>query len=101
MDEDWNAPYDQCYWFGEVWRQTHTPGSEWPWGFQVDEGKLYQDGRLCVPSTLVPRVIRAHHAASGHAGSHKLWPQLKTRFAFPPKSQARKLSQRIPTQCAV
>ena len=99
MEEDWASAYQQCYWFGELWRDTQDPAKEWPWGVQVDHGKLYQEGKLCVPTDLVPRVIRAHHAAIGHPGVWKLWPQICHRYALPPRAKASKLCRTITQQC--
>jgi len=99
MEENWASAYDGCYWFGELWRATQDPAKEWPWGVQVDHGKLYQEGKLCIPSELVPRVIRAHHAAIGHPGVWKLWLHICHRYAFLPRAKASKLCRTITQQC--
>ena len=101
MDEDWSAAYQSCYWFQEMWRQVHDPSCQWPWAVQLDHGKLYREGRLCVPSALVARVIRAHHAAAGHISGRRLWPQLCIRYNFPPRSKASTVGRSISTQCAI
>ena len=101
MDEDWSQAYDNCYWFSETWHQVQDPSRDWPWGFQLHQRKLYTDGRLCVPTSLVPRVLRAHHAAAGHPSGPKLWPQLTNRYQFPPKAQAYKFCQLVSRQCGI
>ena len=100
MDEDWSPAYSTCYWFSETWKSVNAPVSEWPQGVQLSHGKMYRDGRLCVPGDLVPRVIREHHAVAGHPGGQKLWPVLTTRYSFPPRSRASILCGKICVQCA-
>ena len=101
MDEDWSSAYDDCYWFGELWRLIHTPGSDWPRGLQLDHGKMYQDGQLCLPTSLTARVMRAFHAAAGHPGREKLQSLLQPRYAVSPRSRAPTLCQDISLQCII
>ena len=101
MDENWEAAYDQCYLFGETRKETQDTDKPWPHGIQRHQDKLYQEGRLCVPSALVPRVIRAHHAAAGHPSGPKLWPQLGTRYAFPPRSGASRFCKTVSRECGI
>ena len=101
MEQDWGQAYEQCYWFGEWWRKTHANEGEWPERVQVEKGKMYHEGRLCVPFELAARVIREHHAAIGHPGGEKLWKHIQHRYSFPPRSLAYRLAQQIPPQCVV
>ena len=101
MDEDWSSAYDDCYWFGELWRLTHTLGSDWPRGLQLDHGKMYQDGQLCLPTSVPARVMRAIHAAAGHPGREKLHSLMQPRYAVSPRSTASTLCRDIPLQCTI
>ena len=101
MDIDWSLAYDQCYWFGAWWKATQSHDKPWPEDVQVHKGKMYHDGRLCVPLELAGKVIRQHHTAIGHPGGDKLWTHLLTRYSFPPAARASALARQIPTQCVV
>ena len=40
MDENWEAAYDQCYWFGETWKETQDADKPWPHGIKRHQDKL-------------------------------------------------------------
>lgn len=56
--------------------------------FELINGILYwrlRDGRLvlCLPDTLVPRVLHAAHDSAGYWGFDKTWAMVKDRFYRP------------------
>ena len=56
--------------------------------FELINGILYwrlRDGRLvlCLPDTLVPRILHAAHDSAGHWGFEKTWSIIKDRFYRP------------------
>ena len=56
--------------------------------FELVNGILYwplRDGRLvlCLPDTLIPRVLRAAHDSAGYWGFGKTWSIMKDRFFCP------------------
>ena len=62
---------------------------------------MYYEGRLCIPSDLVAKVIREHHATIGHPGGEKLWKHIEHRYNFPPQAKACELAKKIPSQCII
>ena len=76
-ETSWAPWYLACPRFSEPWKATQT-GRVWPEHYQLSQdGKtLFFKNRQCVPTPLIPYVVREHHEASGHTGSDKLKAEL-------------------------
>ena len=70
----WASHYEPCPTDSAVLAGVNGDG-DWPVGYVLcsfggmgSRDKLYLGALLCVPSALVPFVVREHHASTGHAG---------------------------------
>ena len=99
MDEDWGPHYTSSAEFGATWLTIRTPGAAWPQGHQLHRDKLYLHGKLCVPETLVHRVLREFHVTSGHLGAHKVVAQLYHRLHLPPGTRSKLILETLRTHC--
>ena len=61
---------------GDAWRAAGRGRDSWPEGVRIWEDRMYLNGRLCVPTELTGRLIRAHHAVVGHVVGDKLVTEL-------------------------
>ena len=83
LEEDWREEYEACPVWGPVLNLVEDKSvDDWPKGVRFQNGRLYQDGLLCVPQGLMGRVIRAHHGMAGHSGATRLWHQMGRWYAF-------------------
>ena len=81
---DWTNDYMGDSMFNEVFenlksKDAHKDGfySE----YSLDGGKLWMEGKLCVPDALAPRVSNWWHKwESPHAHGRRLWSMIKHRF---------------------
>ena len=80
--EDWTEAYRSSTEWGSDAIAIFDGGS-WPTDFQVRQNKLFRDGRILVPETLVRRVIWAQHARTGHFGRKRLVMEFNRPFVFP------------------
>ena len=55
-----------------MWKEkfvaTQDPQGDWPEGIQLFNDRIYEGGKLCVPTPLQNRVIYDHHKFLGHVG---------------------------------
>ena len=75
MDETWDEDYKRC----PVWNGAFhdiTTGGTWPEGYVYDNGRLYFQGKLRIPSDRVVPVIQWHHYQVGHPGGERLWTEM-------------------------
>ena len=81
---DWTSDYLQDPMFKEVFgnlksKDAHRDGifAE----YSLDGGKLWMEGKLCVPDALAPRVLNWWHKwESPHAHGRRLWSMIKHRL---------------------
>ena len=75
---DWSAWYEKCTHFTSAWKETHTK-DEWPRDYALTpDGKyLFYQGKKCVPTALVPYVIREHHEETGNTGRQQFMTELQ------------------------
>ena len=84
MDENWAASYQKSARWSTSWAEVTSAEGTWPEGFLFVDGKLFSEGKLCVPEDLANRVIREHHVAAAHAVGRRFIAELKRRFVFSP-----------------
>ena len=99
MEEDWGDAYSSCPRWGEVMKQVKNSTGVWPKGVHFRKGRLYQDGRLCIPESFTQQVIRTHHAQVGHPGGERLWAELGRWYLFAYESEAKGYTDRVQTEC--
>ena len=81
---DWTSDYLQDPMFKEVFgnlksKDAHKDGI-FP-EYSLDGGKLWMEGKLCVPDALAPRVLNWWHKwESPHAHGRRLWSMIKHRL---------------------
>ena len=83
LDQAWAEHYVASPQWAEVWDQTHSPKGRWPKHIRLIGDKLYLDGKLCLPESLVLNVLAAHHEFMGHLGSARLVAEAQRRYALP------------------
>jgi hypothetical protein len=76
LSQDWSLEYENDLAFTEEWTAITTGWGDWPSGFKLFSRKLYFRVKLCVPTTLVPDVLRVHHEWVGHVGNDRLLPEV-------------------------
>ena len=62
---------------------------------------MYIADRLCVPESLVDRLIRSLHVQVGHVGSHRMHKEMRLRFIFPSAGDAERTADRVRQACDV
>ena len=86
MMEDWKKAYALCKSWGKLWASCHQNGAQWPSGVQlrgVNKQFMYKDGKLCVPDTLLSKLVHQWHEILGHCGVEKMIRDMKSRFLTP------------------
>jgi len=101
MDEDWSGDYECCPFFAEPWMLTTNGEIDWPREYQVYNGKMYYQERLCIPTGLVYEVLRIHHEWVGHVGNDRLLPEVLRRYCIPPSLRVERMIQDIRRKCLV
>ena len=100
-DGDWGWWYENCNEFGPPWSLTKS-GNVWPEGFQVGEnGRLFHDGKMCVPTGVTNVVLQKHHNAVGHLGGERLIAELDRWFEFGDPPAVKKVAGEIIKRCGV
>ena len=84
MAENWDEAYEKCPVLGPVWDHVTRGAEPWAVGYQVRGGKLYHDGLLCIPESMITRVLREHHQWNAHVSNHRLMHDIGLRYEFPP-----------------
>ena len=89
-----------CPEFSTPWNKISTGRpEEWPADFQRDGDFMFFQTKLCVPTNLLPKVVRDLHLASGHMSQQKLYTEMLRRYAVPSPSKTRTLTQEVTTRC--
>ena len=83
LDEPWTNHYLRSALFNSWWRNTETPQAPWPSDVHLHQGRMYHRGKLCVPESLVERVLWEFHSASGHLGVERMAREVGHRFVIP------------------
>ena len=96
---DWGAEYLKCPIFHGFWQSTHTHGAEWPKGFILREGKLFYEGKICVPWRLQRPWIRDQHTYHGHVGAERLWYHFIPSVEFADTKLAQKYTFKVMGEC--
>ena len=99
MSRDWTVDYPACPHWSELWSEAMTPNPAWPDGVQIAHGKLYLNGKLCVPTSLVADVLRDFHECNGHIGKHRMLKVLGHHFYFPDSSVLPSLVHEMKKTC--
>ena len=99
MAESWADSYVNSSTFSEWWQQTQNSQTPWPQGIQLHQGRMYSQGKLCVPEPLVQRVLWEFHNTSGHMGIHRMTNEVKHRFLMPPEQDIPTLIEGIRHDC--
>ena len=81
---DWSEWYAQCPRWGAEWEQLMNPGPDfvWPQGIQVVEGKMFSEGKLCVPIPLQSEWIRLLHEQLGPRCFARIRAIIRGRFIW-------------------
>lgn len=102
LDEpNWGELYKKCPRWREIWIHVNSPKAMWPPGYQYEEGKLFLDTLLCIPTTIEGAWILEEHAFSGHIGSDRLWKILKERYQWADYDRVKKLVPALIKNCVV
>ena len=79
---DWGLEYQHSPSFSQLWKDIQGLVETWPSGVQICKEKIYQDGRLCVPESLVLKVVEDFHDCNGHIGQRRMAQGLQHHFRF-------------------
>ena len=105
LDWDWNQKYGVCPRWQTVWqaikRAQKNASVAWPQGYQIHHGKLYWDGKLCVPTGVCREVIKSHHVQTGHLGVKRLMQEIQRRYHMGITISLTKLCQEVKSSCLV
>ena len=84
LTADWDEAYSTCPSLCGLWKVVNSVQDPWPPGIKVFERKLFEDERLCVPTSLVRQVLEAHHETVAHVGNDRMVMEVQRRYVFPP-----------------
>ena len=101
MDLPWDYFYVQSSAFGELWCLVHSSPPMWPQGVQLHRGRMYQEGRLCVPEGVALKVLWEFHSAAGHVGNTRMLKEVHLRFVIPDQVPVQTWVQGISKGCRV
>lgn len=99
MEEDWTTAYGNSKEFKIEWFRTHGHVERWPQGVQLLQGKMYKQGRLCMPESKVEQVLQEFHRASGHVGNTRLEKEWHHRYLATTEKNIKQLIQELRKQC--
>ena len=93
---DWSHWYGNCKRWKDDWEKMHTTEGdfEWPQGIQINNGRMFLDRKLCVPSPVQKEFIRIEHELNGHVGFLRFWKIIGDRFEWYNKGEARKFAEK-------
>jgi hypothetical protein len=101
LTENWEDRYLASPEFSGMWSEAHDPQATWPVGVQLHQGRMYFQGKLCVPEPLAQRLLWEFHSSAGHLGISKMSKEIQYRFIFPPSIDTLSLIQAIRQACLV
>ena len=84
-----------------MWADTQNPEASWTYGVQIHDGKIYFQGKLCVPESLTQRILWEFHIASGHLGIHRMTKEVDHRYIFPTSVQHTSIIDTIRRTCTI
>jgi hypothetical protein len=96
---DWGEAYTSCPKWAWAWNQAHDSEKPWPGGFQVEEGKLWMAGWLCIPTRYEKAWLLDQHTFLGHVGGDRLWDYVKNRFEWAEMGRIKKLVKEVLRTC--
>ena len=99
FDLEWDAWYELCPKWEPAWSQIHDENGDWPIGFQLLDGKLFLDGKLCVSLGLTRDVVRAHHFAVGHIGRERLLIQMSRFYQWASEERVKRYAKLMQETC--
>ena len=99
LQTGWKDFYEECPYWSDYWVATQDASMEWPKAIKVFDGRMFWEEKLCVPMGLQKLWIRENHAALGHVGPTKLWPELRLRATFADTQTAEKFVGEVMKQC--
>jgi len=67
----------------------------------MHKGRMYFQGKLCVPETLVQRLLWEFHSSAGHLGIAKMSKAVHLRFVLPSSTNTPSLIQAIRQACLI
>ena len=84
LKNDWTEDYAKSQAFESEYRAVTDPdyGQKWPRGLTEEDGKLYRNGRLLVPKSLVLELCEAWHHHMMHPGTRKQAIDMQRRLAI-------------------
>ena len=100
FDLDWAPWYKKCSKWWEPWTQIED-GEEWPKGYQLLDGKLFLDSKLCVPLGMTRDVVRAHHSAVGHIGGKRLLAQMARFYNWASEERVGRYARLMQKECVL
>ena len=72
MEQDWEEAYEECPRWKDTVGDIKSGDTPWPKGHHYRKGCLYQEGLLCVPSSMTNQLIRQHHTEFCYPGRDRL-----------------------------
>ena len=96
---DWRGEYQRCTRWQVEWDNVHDDVENWPKGFQLVDGRLFFEGKLCVPRYLQAAHVRAYHDFYLHPGPERLWKKLTLLFEFADREETKKFTDTVMSQC--
>ena len=99
MDSDWTESYRSSAEWSEAWQKAHDQDGEWPANYQLREGRMFLEGKLCVPESLVADVLASLHENAGHLGAERLVIEAKRRLQFPKTVNLSQVAIRVKRLC--
>ena len=100
FDLEWDAWYAKCPTWKSAWEKIQNE-TDWPIGFQFHGGKLYFEGRLCIPLGMTRDVVRAHHRAVGHIGGKRLIAQMARFYQWASEERAHRYAKEMQKLCVL
>ena len=96
---DWRGEYQRCTRWQVEWDNVHDDVENWPKGFQLVDGRLFFQGKLCFPRYLQAAHVRAYHDFYLHPGPERLWKKLTLLFEFADREETKKFTDTVMSQC--
>jgi hypothetical protein len=99
MDSDWTEAYRSSTEWGELWEQVHCEEPDWPASVQCRGSRMYSEGKLCIPESLVADAFASLHESAGHLGAERLIAEAKRRYQFPKSVNQLQVATRVKRLC--
>jgi transposase InsO family protein len=99
MDSDWTEAYRSSEEWSELWEKVHCAETEWPASVQSRGSRVYSDGKLCIPESLVADAFASLHENAGHLGAERLVAEAKRRYLLPKSVNQLQMATRVKRLC--